>query len=108
MHSTEGDYSIAYNNGKGNVSIDFNICEYAFRKCPDAADDFANIINENNTCNHLSNDAIAQVGVSLIDSANPALGLRLNFATGNQCNDTSKYNMQIQMNCDEYAVQSSY
>lgn len=64
---TEGDYEVAYNTGKGNTTINFNICEPTFRTCPDDALDYGNVINENNTCNHLSSDSLHDVKVSLID-----------------------------------------
>lgn len=92
-YSDEGDYKVYYNNGKGNVSINFNICEYTFRKCPDGALDFANEINQNNTCDHLSSSSLHDVGVSLIDENKGDLGLRLFFTGGNMCNDTHKFQL---------------
>lgn len=47
-------YQVAYNNGNGNVTIDFNICDYSARVCPDGRKDMANMVNENNTCYHLT------------------------------------------------------
>jgi hypothetical protein len=82
---------VQYNNGKGNVTIDFNICDYSYRKCPDESSDFANVINENNTCSHMSSGSLSDVGVSLIDTDKPDLGLRLNFTGGNMCNATAKF-----------------
>jgi hypothetical protein len=82
---------VTYNNGKGNVTIDFNICDYAYRQCPDTLNDFANVINENNTCSHLSSSNLADVGVSLIDDDKPDLGLKLNFTGGNMCDEKQKY-----------------
>jgi hypothetical protein len=64
---SDGDYEVKFNNGKGEVSVDFNICSFSKRKCPDEMPDFANIINENNTCSHLSDNSLSNVGVSLID-----------------------------------------
>ncbi|CDW71763.1 UNKNOWN [Stylonychia lemnae] len=101
-------YKVQYNNGKGNITIDFNICDYSFRKCPDEASDFANIINENNTCSHMSSGSLSDVGVSLIDNDKPDLGLRLNFTGGNMCNDTAKFQLLLQLNCDDYAQGTSY
>jgi len=65
------DYSVAYNNGNGNVSIDFNICDYTYRQCPDKGNTFVNIINENNTCTHLSSNDISDVKVDLQDPYRP-------------------------------------
>jgi len=53
-NETEGSYEVTYKSGTGESSIDFNICGNNFRKCPDNVNDFANSVNENNTCNHLS------------------------------------------------------
>ena len=80
-----------YNNGKGNVTIEFNICDYSYRKCPDNFLDFANVINENNTCNHMSSQYLTDVGVGLIDEDRPDLGLRLNFSGGNMCDEKNKF-----------------
>ena len=49
------------------MSLSFNICEYAFRTCPDNFADFANFVNENNTCNHMSSQSLSDVVVNLID-----------------------------------------
>jgi hypothetical protein len=70
---------VSYNNGKGNVSINFNICEYAQRTCPDGYADFANVINENNTCSHMSSASMSEIDVDLIDEEQPELGLVLTF-----------------------------
>ena len=89
-----------YHNGNGNVTIDFNICESAFRTCPDNYADFANIVNENNTCSHMSSASLGDVLVTMIDSDYPELGLILNFTGGNTCNATSSFNLIVQLNCD--------
>ena len=74
---------MAYNNGKGDISINFNLCEYNYRTCPDNVQDFVNVINENNTCNHMSSGSLHDVNVSLIDANKPDLGLRLLYEGGN-------------------------
>lgn len=66
---------MSYKKGLGNVTIDFNICEKSFRQCPDGVSDYANIVNENHTCNHISAPTLSEVGVSLIDFNKPDLGL---------------------------------
>lgn len=33
--SDDNDYEVTYNDGQGEVSINFNICEYNARQCPD-------------------------------------------------------------------------
>lgn len=76
------------------MTIDFNLCEYTFRSCPDEVKDFVNIVNENNTCNHMSSDSLHDVNVSLIDTNKPDLGLRLLYE-GNTCNATHKYSLLL-------------
>lgn len=97
-----------YNNGQGNVTINFNICDYTIRNCPDGYADYANEVNQNNTCVHLSSASISDIGVSLIDPDEPDLGLVLTFKGGNQCNATSDYQLVLQLNCDEYASTTTY
>ena len=67
------------NAGKGNVSIHFNLCDFTKRTCPDGFADFANVINENNTCSHMSSNKLSDVVVALIDVEDPELGLSLTF-----------------------------
>ena len=105
---SEGDYKLQYNNGKGNVEIDYNICEYAFRRCPDGGKDYANVINENNTCSHLSSGSIHDVVVSLIDPDKGELGMKLLYKGGNYCNDTHPFSLLVQLNCDKYATVTTY
>ena len=47
-------YSLEYQEANGTSTIEFNLCEETARRCPDLMADHANIINSNNTCNHLS------------------------------------------------------
>lgn len=69
--------------------------------------DFANMINENNTCSHMSSQSLSDVAVNLIDTENPELGLTLKFTGGNKCNATAYYALLVQLNCDAYATQTS-
>lgn len=93
--SDDNDYEVTYNDGQGEVSINFNICEYNARQCPDGQQDYANSINSNNTCNHLSSSDISDVQVELIDIWRPDLGLELTYFGGNQCNSTSPFSLTI-------------
>jgi hypothetical protein len=56
----------------------------------------------------MSSDSLHDVGVSLIDDNKAELGLRLNFTGGNMCNETHKFSLIVQLNCEEYAPKSSY
>lgn len=38
----------------------------------------------------------------------PNKGLVLNFYGPNYCNETAKYNLNVQLNCDKYAPKTSY
>jgi hypothetical protein len=56
----------------------------------------------------MSSQSLSDVTVSLIDSDNPELGLRLNFTGGNMCDNEHKYQLMLQLNCDEYASSTTY
>ena len=51
---------------------------------------------------------MSDVVVGLIDNEQPDLGLTLMFTGGNLCNDTSKFEFTLQLNCDYYATKTSY
>ena len=74
------------------------------RKCPDVMDDCANMINANNTCNHLSKVVIPGEqkpgALSLISESNPGLGVLMSYEGGNMCNDTSHFSLVVQINCN--------
>ena len=93
----------------GNVSINFNLCAYTFRTCPDGFVDYANIVNENNTCAHLTDTKISNIGVKLIDEEYPELGLILDLYSGSHlCNATDYFTLQLQLNCDQYSNKPSF
>jgi hypothetical protein len=89
------DYEVSYNDGYGTVTIDFNICAYTTRTCSDGVSDYANEVNENNTCSHMSTTSISDVAVSLIDTSDPDLGLTLVFSGTVLCNSTSYYSLTV-------------
>jgi hypothetical protein len=102
------DYSVSYNNGNGDVVIDFNICEFSFNTCPDLVNDFANEVNENGTCHHLSSDSLSNPVSTFISEDMPNMGMNLVYTGGDMCNDTSFYTFTMQLNCDEYLDTSTY
>ena len=104
----EGDYEVTYSDGDEDVTIYFNICEYTINKCSDDASDYANQINSNNTCEHLSSDSINEQTVALLDSEFPDKGVALSYTGGNWCNDTNQYTLTIEINCDEDAGFTEY
>lgn len=84
--------------------MEFNLCEETAARCPDLWPDYANLINGNNTCNHLSRvviDGEQKPGVmSLISDANPGLGVIMSYEGGNMCNETSAFSLSVQINCN--------
>lgn len=102
------DYSVSYNNGNGDVVIDFNICEYSFHTCSDGVQDFANEVNENGTCHHLSSSSLNNPVSTFISEDSPKLGMNLIYTGGDMCNDTAYYTLTLQLNCDEYLDKSTY
>jgi len=107
-NSSEGDYQVKFNKGKGDNTINFNICNQAFRTCNDAVPDFANMINQNNTCNHLSSGSISNIKVSLINDNKPEKGVSLYFEGGNYCNETTKFQLTLDIVCDPDATKTTF
>lgn len=75
------------------------------RQCPDGRDDYANIINGNNTCNHISETLDKGVStvpfdLRLIDKSNPTLGIQMQYNGGDKCNATASYRLIVQINCN--------
>jgi hypothetical protein len=98
-------YNVKYSTEDGENTIQFNLCEPTVRKCPDMMGDFANIINANNTCNHLSHildddETTVPFDLSLIEESHPDLGLIMRYTGGNKCNETANYQLVIQINCN--------
>jgi hypothetical protein len=59
-------------------------------------DDYANIINANNTCTHLSETmkekaTTVPFTLSLISEKNPELGVMMQYMGKNKCNDTANF-----------------
>jgi hypothetical protein len=68
------------------VSLNFNICEATNRDCSNEEsneDDFANI-KINSKCKHLSDSALSEVDVNLIDEEDPSRGLILSYTGGDK------------------------
>lgn len=80
--------------------------------CPDQKADHANIINSVETCNHLSKmveDGEQKPGtLSLISLTQPNLGVVMSYEGGNMCNETSKYSLQVQLNCNPNLEKTTY
>ena len=105
-------YSLEYQEANGTSTIEFNLCEETARRCPDLMADHANIVNSNNTCNHLSRvyvDGEQKPGtLSLISEQNPRLGVVMNYEGGNMCNETSRFSLTVQINCNPNLDKTTY
>jgi hypothetical protein len=69
-------------------SLNWNICEKTARRCLDSKDDYANVVNENNTCNHVSEttEENKQPGFfHMIDEQDAIKGVRLQYTNGDRC-----------------------
>ena len=97
-------YEVEFQDANGTSSIQFNLCAETARRCPDLMVDFANVVNSVGTCNHLSRvirEGEQKPGrMSLISEKDPTLGVVMNYEGGNMCNATSKYSLQVQVNCN--------
>ncbi len=98
-------YELEFPDEKGTSNIEFNLCEQTANRCPDLMIDHAHIVNSVGTCNHLSRvdleDGAMKPGtLSLISEENPALGVVMLYEGGNMCNETSKYSLEVQINCN--------
>lgn len=75
-----GEYTA---KGTKNESIYFNICEPTKTTCPDAeVVSYANMVNENNTCLHMSGQNAYNQEVYPIDEQHPEYGVRMTFTGG--------------------------
>lgn len=79
-------------NPKQNYTLFFNICEYTQHKCSDAkTSDFANSVNNNQTCNHLSGTDKTEQKAKLLNNDYPEYGVNLKMIHGNACNAKKNY-----------------
>lgn len=99
---------VSYDNGLGTVYIDYNICDYTMSTCSDSGKDYANLVNENNTCYHISTSSINDVAITFIDEEVPSLGVSLTYGGASMCNDTDYYTLTVQINCNTYTDSTSY
>jgi len=74
--------------------LEFNICDYSYRTCPDKVQDFASFVDKDGTCTHLSSGGLSSVVVNLLDSENPSNGLNLDYFSS-YCNTTHRYNLNL-------------
>jgi hypothetical protein len=67
-----------------NYTLFFNICEYTQHRCSDAKTmDYANSVNNNQTCNHLSGSDNVEARTSLISKDSPEYGVNMKMIHGN-------------------------
>ena len=90
-------YYVEWDSDDGTNTIEFNFCGSTNRLCPDWKEDYANIIDANNTCNHLSKlpeDSSTPGRVDLISNALPEFGVNMIYE-GNHCNETHLFTLNI-------------
>jgi len=81
------DYVITkkYPDG-GDYTVWFNLCRVTEHKCQDKNSiDYANSINQNNTCTHLSGAKESDQLVFLQDPGIPEYGVNVRMVNGNSC-----------------------
>lgn len=121
---TEGDYQVSYTRPAPNkgpnvnetVTLSFNICEETLNDCSNEngnEDDFANIVYASPKggqleCRHMSSPEISEVTVDLLDDEEPSKGVVLTYDGGDRCNETTDYSLELQMVCDELAIEPIY
>lgn len=106
-------YEVEYEDADGATSsIQFNLCEKTARMCPDEMNDYANIINGVETCNHLSRTLESNTGepgtLSLISKTSPDMGVIMTYEGGNMCNDVDHYSLTVQINCNPNIEKTTY
>ena len=69
-----------------DFTVWFNFCKITEHKCQDRnSSDYANSINQNNTCSHLSGAAESDQLVFLQDKNIPEYGVNVRMVNGNSC-----------------------
>lgn len=84
-------------------SIQWNICAMSARQCPDYENDYANLFNSNNTCNHLSE--VLSVNESpgsfrLLEEGQASKGLFVTYDQGDRCSTSSNYVLTVEIRCN--------
>jgi len=92
-----------------NYTLFFNVCEYTTHRCSDVKTlDYANSVNNNQTCEHLSGSGATDLKASLQNENHPEYGVNLQMTHGNACTEKKNYGLDLQINCDAGASKTSY
>jgi len=88
------------------------LCGPVARQCPDLKEDYANIVNYNNTCNHLSRvleDGEKKPGTpQLLSNYTPSMGVKMLYRGGNMCNATAHFQLAVHIKCNPDAHMATY
>lgn len=98
-------YEVIYNDNDGYNSISFNLCDKNARQCSDRAYDYANIINTNNTCSHMTpilnkKEKNKPGSYSMVNEKYPTEGIQLTYTGGNKCAQNDTYSLLVTLNCN--------
>ena len=101
---------VKFNDGQEDLTIAFNVCDFAKREPSDGKRDFANLLSGGEVqgdYKHLTSDNIEDVEVELLDEKRPDIGLRLKYVnSGFRCTADKDYSFTVETLCDEDATES--
>jgi hypothetical protein len=72
LNRNEKDYMVKFNNGQEDLSIAFNVCDFARREPADGKRDYANLLSGGEIqgdYKHLTSDLIEDVKVELLGNS---------------------------------------
>ena len=79
-----------------NYTLFFNVCAYTQHRCSDVKTmDYANSVNNNQTCEHLSGSQPSDLKATLQDENHPEYGVNLHMTNGNACTDKKDYGLDL-------------
>ena len=70
--------------------------------------DYANSVNNNQTCEHLTGAESTNIKASLQNEKHPEYGVNLQMTGGNVCKPNKNYGLNLQINCDAGAAKTSF
>lgn len=70
--------------------------------------DYANSVNTNQTCEHLSGADATSIKAYLQDENYPDYGVNIKLTHGNACTERKNYGLDIQLNCDAGASKTTF
>ena len=97
-------YEVTYTTSDGQTnSLQWNICNVNARRCQDNKQDYANVVNQNQTCTHLTetlDDGTPGI-FEFLNPTDPSVGVRILYEGGDKCQNYISYSLSIDVLCDE-------